>query len=151
MAFKISNTETKNSYSMHVQGDAEGINLHIVDGTTKGEETPVRAVMNSVGKTASKVITSARDLLSAPGTWLKDMQQNWFSYMVVIAIIFGSAALLYCALSIYCHRKKNSKVQSQFMELSKIFANKITHSPRSPALPTKFASVLPSLESNLQV
>nr|AEN94418.1 hypothetical protein [Adineta vaga] len=151
MAFKIGNTETKNSYSMNVQGDAKDINLHIVDGATKGEETSIRTVMNSAGKTASKVIASTGDLLSAPAVWLKDMHQNWLSYMVVVAVIFGSAVFFYCALSLYCHRKKNSKVQSQFTELSKIIANKMTTSTQPLALPQKSVSTLLCLEENLRV
>ncbi|CAF1506206.1 unnamed protein product [Adineta ricciae] len=133
MAFKIGNFETKNTYSMTVGGDAKHINVHIADGALKANHTPVQAAMNSAGNAASKIIESGASLITAPVTWFKDMQENWLSYMIVIAIIIGGAT------------------QSQLIELTKIIGEKIIPTPQRP--PSSAISPLnfPYLARNSQV
>ncbi|CAF1657314.1 unnamed protein product, partial [Adineta ricciae] len=70
---------------MSISGDASDVKFNIMDSAAKANNTPVQAVMNSAGKTASKIIESGGDLLTAPVVWLKDMQQNWVMYMVVLS------------------------------------------------------------------
>ncbi|CAF1539035.1 unnamed protein product [Adineta ricciae] len=127
---------------MSISGDASDVKFNIMDSAAKANNTPVQAVMNSAGKTASKIIESGGDLLTAPVVWLKDMQQNWVMYMVVLVIILGSIAFLYCAFLFCCNRKKkNSTDQNQLIELAKIIGNKIgtTQSPLTIMTPTPFS------------
>ncbi|CAF1666128.1 unnamed protein product [Adineta ricciae] len=138
MAFIVGNSQSKNTYSMSISGDASDVKFNIMDSAAKANNTPVQAVMNSAGKTASKIIESGGDLLTAPVVWLKDMRQNWIMYMVVLAVILGSIAFLYCAFLFYCNRKKNSTDQSQLIQLAKIIGNIIgtSHSPLAIMTPT---------------
>jgi hypothetical protein len=146
MAFKIGNVD--NSYNMNIRGDAKDVNVHIADSMKKLNDTPTRMVMDAAGRTASKVIQSGGDILTAPAVWLKDMQQNWLSYMAIVAVIVGSVAILYCAFLIHCNRKKNNQAQNHIIELSKIMSGTIATS--APSLPFS-KSTLPSLAQNSQV
>ncbi|CAF1513590.1 unnamed protein product [Adineta ricciae] len=123
---------------MSISGDASDVKFNIMDSAAKANNTPVQTVMNSASKTASKIIESGGDLLTAPVVWFKDMQQNWIMYMVVLAVILGSIAFLYCAFLFYCNPKKNSTDQSQLIEFAKIIGNKIgaTQSPLAITTPT---------------
>src|SRR5437868_6883530 len=101
---------SKTEYSMNVKGDAKDIKINIGDTAIKASktETAAQEVISTVGKTASKVIASGGDILSVPGAWLKDMQQNWFTYMILVAIILSCMVFLYCTVCYYCNRKKNN-------------------------------------------
>ncbi|CAF1597388.1 unnamed protein product [Adineta ricciae] len=79
------------------------------------------------------------------------MQENWLSYMIVIAIIIGSIAFLYCAFLFYCNRMKSGATQSQLIELTKIIGEKIIPTPQRP--PSSAISPLnfPYLARNSQV
>ncbi|CAF1667134.1 unnamed protein product [Adineta ricciae] len=143
MAFIVGNSQSKNTYSMSISGDGSDVKFNIMDTAAKANNTPVQAVMNSAGKTASKIIESGGDLLTAPVVWLKDMQQNWIMYMVVLAVILGSIAFLYCAFLFYCNRKTNSTDQNQLIELAKIIGNKIGTAQSPLAIMTPTPSSLP--------
>ncbi|CAF1691165.1 unnamed protein product [Adineta ricciae] len=66
MAFIVGNSQSKNTYSMSISGDATDVKFNIMDSAAKANNTPVQAVMRSAGKTASKIIESCGDLLTAP-------------------------------------------------------------------------------------
>jgi hypothetical protein len=86
--------------------------------------TAVQHVMNTVGATASKIIESGGDIITAPAVWLKDIQNNWLSYMVVTAIILSILAFFYRAFCFYLNRKKSDLSGNSLIELAKIINNK---------------------------
>jgi len=58
---------SKTEYQMNVKGDAKDIKINIGDTAIKAStETAAQVVINSVGKTASKVIESGGDVITAP-------------------------------------------------------------------------------------
>ncbi|CAF1491508.1 unnamed protein product [Adineta steineri] len=96
-------------------------------------DSPVQTAL----KAAGKVIEGGSDIITAPAVRIKDMQKNWLTYMVVLAIIMLSATFLYCTIRGYFLRKRsgssaNSSVNS-FIEFAKVFAGKTE--PIQPQLP----------------
>lgn len=87
-------------------------------------ETAVRKVIDSAGKTVSKVMESGGDILAAPGVWIKDIQQNWYWYMLFGAIIALSLGFIYCSFRCYLNRKKTNVSNSNLLELAKIISSK---------------------------
>jgi hypothetical protein len=113
------------TYQQNVHGSGGNNKILIGDSAIKQlNDTALQTVMNTFGKTASKVIESGGDIVNAPVVWLKDMQKNWLAYMVVTAIILSSIAVLYCAISSYFNRKKNNGFNNNLLEIVKIFNNK---------------------------
>ncbi|UJR34680.1 hypothetical protein I4U23_027457 [Adineta vaga] len=105
----------------------------LLDRTKQFNDTPVRMVMYTAGKTASKLIESGGDILAATANWLKQMQDNWLMYLFVVTIIPGLFAFLYCAYLAHCNRKRIGLVQNQLMRPGKIIDGKTTTS--APSLP----------------
>ena len=102
--------------------------------------------MKSAGKSASKLIEGGADIITAPAVWLKDIQQNWLTYMIVAAVIMLCIAFFYCAVCSYCNRKKNNWSNNNLVELAKVIGNKngILQQPLSLS-----AVNLPSVSPNL--
>jgi len=119
----IGNSNTNVNPSIYGSGSHKTI--AIGDSALKLKNgTAVQDVMKTVGTTASKVIESAGDIITAPAMWLKDLQSNWLSYMVVIAIILSILAFFYCAFCFYSNRKTNDSSGNSLIELAKIINNK---------------------------
>ena len=93
-------------------------------GLRHANGTAVQKVMDSVGKTTSQVIQSGGDILTAPAIWLKEIQQNWLSYMIVTAIILSILTFFYCTVCFYLNRKKNNSFNGTLIELAKVIGNK---------------------------
>jgi hypothetical protein len=113
-------SSTKTLIKQHVQ---EGGNGAIALGDSalfKAVDTPVQKAL----KAAGKVIESGSDIITAPALWLKDMQKNWLTYMVVAAIILVTIAFLYCAIRSYFSRKGNNSSIGNLIQLASMFANK---------------------------
>ena len=151
MSFRIGSIENRNTYSMPVSRDAKHVSIYIADGAQKANQTPVGAVMNTAGKAASKIIDSGVTIISAPATWIKSIQENWLSYMILAAIIIGLIAFLYCACLCHCNPMTSSATQSQLIELTRTIGSKIIPTPQPPPLSTISPSNLPYLAQNSQV
>ncbi|CAF1275829.1 unnamed protein product [Rotaria sordida] len=123
MAIIVGNSKTQ--YAMNIQGDDTDIKINIGDTAIKAStDTAAQEVINKVGKTAGKIIESGGDVITAPALWLKDMQKNWLTYMILATIIFVSIVFLYCTVSYYISRKKNHWASTNLVELAKVISNK---------------------------
>lgn len=113
-------------YKQENQKGANGNQLNIGDSALKLlNNTPIQQVMDSAGKSASKIIQTGGDLLAAPGVWVKDMQKNWLLYMVLAAIILSSITILYCVVNSYFYRKKSPRYDNNFIEMFKVLSNQV--------------------------
>ena len=86
--------------------------------------TAVQKVIECVGKTASPVIESGGDIITAPAVWLESIQQNWLAGMIVIAIILPILTFFSCTVCFSLHRKKNNSFNSSLIELFQVIGNK---------------------------
>jgi hypothetical protein len=109
--------------------------------------TAVRDAIDTAGKTASRVLVSSGDILTAPSAWLSDMQKNWLTYMVVVAIILSILAFFYCSYRFYFNRKINNSSNSNLVELAKVISNKTGILQQQQQLPLSILN-LPSVPSN---
>jgi hypothetical protein len=117
-------------------GSNNGINLGD-SALPKVNDTPVHTAF----KAAGKIIESGADLIAAPVVWLKDMQKNWLTYMIIVAIILLSIAFLYCVIRSYFGRKQNNWSVGNLIELASMFTNK------TAALQTQLPLSTPKLPS----
>ena len=86
-------------------------------------------------KTVNTVLQDGSDLLGTPARWLKDMQQNWLIYMVVIAIILVCVLFLYFIIRCHCLRgRKSSTKTSCIAKLRAIMASNNTIASPPPKL-----------------
>ena len=147
MAFIIGNNQ--NNYKMVVEGSGSGVNMNLGDtALAPSADTAAQTVIKTAGKTASKVIESGGDIITAPAVWLKDIQQNWLMYMIVAAIILASIVFLYCVVSLRFNRKNNNRSFNNIVELAHIFRNKNGAPQQLAPLST---ATLPSVSPNLEV
>jgi hypothetical protein len=91
--------------------------------------------LNSEGlKTANTILRDGSDLLGAPSRWVKDMQQNWFAYILITAIILICILFLYCIIRYHCSRQKKGLLDtSRLTELATIMASIKPTSLTSPS------------------
>lgn len=118
------------SKSSHQDIKVSGANSQVIVselGLRHANGTAVQKVMNSVGKTTSQAIQSGGDILTAPAIWLKEIQQNWLSYMIVTAIILSILTFFYCTVCFYLNRKKNNSFNGTLIELAKVIGNNYRH------------------------
>ncbi|CAF1185624.1 unnamed protein product [Adineta steineri] len=81
MAILIGNQ--KNEIEQKINNGSNS-NINLGDSALpKIHDTPVQTAF----KSANKIIESGTDIITAPAVWLKDMQKNWLSYMVVLAVM----------------------------------------------------------------
>ncbi|CAF1166054.1 unnamed protein product [Rotaria sordida] len=123
MAIVVGNSKTE--YAMNIHGEGKDVKMNIGDTAIKAStDTAAQEVINKVGKTAGKIIESGGDVITAPALWLKDMQKNWLTYMILAAIILVCIVFLYCTVSYYISRKKNHWASTNLVELAKVISNK---------------------------
>ena len=147
MAFKIGNSEVL--YQQVNKGSASNNQLAIGDAAlTRPNDTAVQTVMRTTGNTVNRFIESAGDIITVPAVWLKDIQENWLSYMIVAAIILFSIAFLYCACCSFFNWKKNNGSSNNLLELAKVISNKNGTLQQPLPLP---APNSPSIAPNLSV
>ncbi|CAF4367910.1 unnamed protein product, partial [Adineta steineri] len=125
MAIIIGNP--KSEYERKIYNGSHN-NINIGDSAlSKMQDTPVETAF----KSANKIIESGTDIITAPAVWLKDMQKNWLSYMVVLAVILIIGTFLYCTIRSYFKRKSNNSNNNNnnwsmgnLVELATVFSNK---------------------------
>lgn len=111
-------------YQQTNKGSASNNHLLIGDSAVKPlNNTPVQKVMSAAGDTASKIIESSGDFITAPAVWLKDIQKNWLTYIVAVAVILLSIVILYFGVCSYFHRKKGNWFNNNLVELAKKLNN----------------------------
>ncbi|CAF0876899.1 unnamed protein product [Adineta steineri] len=140
----IGNSNTVVDATMTGSGSNNQISVSNLPSKLKNG-TAVQDVMNTVGKTAGKIIESGGDIITAPAVWLKDIQQNWLSYMIVTAIILSILAFFYCSFTFYSNKKRNNMSNKNLLDFANIISNKngITQNQ----LPLSLIN-LPSVRSN---
>ena len=118
MSFKFGTSDVVNTLNV---GSHSGNNEMKLGDTAlaKQNETAVQKAIRSLGN----VIESGSDVLTAPARWLKDMQSNWFGYMVILAIILSTAAFLYCVVRFHLLRRRDDTGTSQLIQLAAILKN----------------------------
>ena len=121
MAVFVGNSQSK--YKMQVSGDAKDIRINIGDTAIEASKTQTREVLDTVGKTASKIIESGGDIITAPAAWLKDIQGNWLLYIIIAAIILSCIVFLYCTVCYHLNKKKNNWSSNNLTELAQVIGN----------------------------
>lgn len=111
-------SSTKTLINQHAEGGASTVNLGDA-AIAKAADTPVQTALKSV----SKIIESGSELIAAPVNWIKDMQQNWSTYMITAIIAFLAITFLYCATRLYFNRKGNSASMGKLLKFASIFPN----------------------------
>lgn len=142
----IGNSNTSIESSIEGSGSNNKILIHDLALKLKNG-TVVQDVMETAGKTVNKVIESGGDIITAPAVWLKQMQENWLTYMVVAAIILSILLFFYCIFCIHLPQKKINSSSNSLIELAKIInhPNPILQRQQSPSsVPS-----LPSVSSNV--
>ncbi|CAF1429894.1 unnamed protein product [Adineta steineri] len=124
MAILIGNQ--KNEIEQKIKNGSNN-NINLGDSALpKIHDTPVQTAF----KSANKIIESGTDIITAPAVWLKDMQKNWLSYMVVLAVMLITGTFLYCTIRSYFKRKSNNNNNNNnwsignLVELATMFSNK---------------------------
>jgi hypothetical protein len=136
MSIKIGTSDVSNILKI---GSHSGNNEVKLGDTAmaKPNETAVQKGIRAVGN----VIESGSEVLTAPARWLKDIQNNWFGYMIVLAIILSTVTFLYCVVRFHLLRRRNSTSKSNLIELASVLKN--TH-PMS--LKQQVAQAISSIE-----
>ncbi|CAF4138186.1 unnamed protein product [Adineta steineri] len=94
----------KNQYEQK-NNNGSNNNINIGDSALpKVHDNPLKTAV----KSANRIMESGTDIITAPAVWLKDMQKNWLSYMVVLAVILITITFLYCTIRSYFNRKSNN-------------------------------------------
>lgn len=110
--------------------------------TEVSTDTAVQSVVKSAGRAASKIIEGGGDVLTAPATWVKDIQANWLTYMIVAAIIISCIMFFYCTFCFYFNKRKNNCPTDNLVEILNA-VNKKKDNLQQPPLPL----TVPSLSS----
>ena len=150
MAVFVGNSKTE--YEMTISGDAKDVRINVGDGAIAASKTQTREVMDTVGKTASKLIESGGDILTAPAVWLKNIQANWSLYIIVVAIILLCIVFLYCTVRYHLNQKKNIWSVNNLTELAQVIGNAGNALQRQIPLPTNNLLCRPSnsvIDSNV--
>ncbi|CAF0876881.1 unnamed protein product [Adineta steineri] len=129
-----------------ISGSGSNNHISVSDLPSKlKNDTAVQDVMNTVGKTAGKIMASGGDIITAPAVWLKDIQQNWLSYMIVTAVILSILAFFYCSFKFYLNKKQSNMSNNNLLDFAKIINNK--NGTMQNQLPLSLIN-LPSVSSN---
>ena len=119
MALIIGNSE-RSKYVMTVNNGSNN-NINLGDSAiVKMADKPVKTAM----KAASKIVESGADFISAPALWLKGMQENWLTYMILIAIILTTITFLYCVIRSCFATKRNAWPINYLIEIATAIVNK---------------------------
>ncbi|CAF1474602.1 unnamed protein product [Adineta steineri] len=139
----------KNQYEQKINNGSNN-NINIGDSALpKVHDSPLKTAV----KSANRIMESGTDIITAPAVWLKDMQKNWLSYMVVLAVILIIGTFLYCTIRSYFKRKSNNSNSNNnnnnwsmgnLVELATVFSNKNPHSQTPFSLPATKPSLAPS-------
>ena len=82
---------------------------------------PKETAVQKVVKAAGNVIESGSEILTELARWLKDMQTNWFGYMLILAIILSTTTFLYVYGMVRFHLlcRKISAATADLIKLTK--------------------------------
>ena len=85
---------------------------------------PKETVVQKAPKVAGNIIEGGGELLTTPVFWLKDMQKNWFGYMVIVAIILSTITFLYYVIRFYLCRKQKSESKTNLFQIASVSGKK---------------------------
>lgn len=119
MAVIVGNSE-KTQYQMNVQ-KGNNNNIYLGDSAmVKAADKPIKKVMEAAGN----IVDSTANVINAPVLWLKDMQSNWLTYLILIAIILVTISFLYCVIRSRCSPSRNTYSIDRIIEVATGIANK---------------------------
>ena len=120
MEFKVGSSDIH--YNQNMDDGSSNSRIYIGDSAIpKPKETVVQKALNAAGN----VIEGGGELLTTPVFWLKDMQKNWFGYMVIVAIILSTITFLYCVIRFYLGRNRNRASKANLFQLATVLAQKM--------------------------
>ncbi|CAF1371211.1 unnamed protein product [Rotaria sordida] len=143
-------TKIGDSGSKYKQTADRGSQLFVHIGetaTNKPVESPVLAAFN----TASKIISAAGDVITAPAVWLKEMQKNWVIYLVAAAIILLYLVFLYCVIRYYFSRSNNLATTNLIKRAAGIDRENDILQGQAVVSPGKLLSALPIPSIDLKI
>ena len=117
MSFKIGSSDVINQQNIQQQSS----NNRMIFGDSAIAK-PSATVVHKVLDTAGRIVESGGDLLTAPGNWVKEMQKNWFGYMVILAIVVGGITFLYCVFRFKIRRSSNILPTNKLVELATVLS-----------------------------
>ncbi|UJR18774.1 hypothetical protein I4U23_005680 [Adineta vaga] len=110
------------SVSPYISGSGSNNQILLGDSAVlRSNNTALRNVMDATHNTASRVLESGDDILASPAVWLKDMQENWLTYIIVAAIILSILAFFYRSFCRFSNQQAAAS-NSNLIELAKIFS-----------------------------
>lgn len=137
MSFKIGSSDVINQQNIEQQSS----NNRMIFGDSAIAK-PSATVVHKVFDTAGRLMESGGDLLTAPAVWLKEMQKNRFGYMVVLAIIVGGIAFLYCVFRFKIRRNGFVLPPNRSVELTTVMSDEnIPSKPPLSSIASHFSKV----------
>lgn len=118
--------------------NAVGADSTVLVGDSAMKHAKVSAVheaIESAAKTTGKVIENGGELFSMPVTWLKTMQQDWLTYMIVLAVILTVIAIFYCTCCRSFGWQKANLSGNGLTQLAEVIMHKNAGLPNSLPLP----------------
>ena len=118
MSFKFGTFNVDNTLNFGFNSGNNGIKLGD-KALAKQNESPVKQAIRTVGN----VIESGSDILTTPACCVKDMQNNRFSYTLILVIILSTAAPLYCVVRFHNPRRRDDTSTSKLIQLATVLKN----------------------------
>ena len=84
---------------------------------------PNETAVQKVAKAEWNAIKSGSEILTELARWLKDIQTNWFGYMLILAIILSTKTSLYCMVRFDLLCSQNSAATADLNKLTKVLKN----------------------------
>ena len=118
MSFKFDTSDVV--YTENVGSHSGNDEMTLGDSSMyRSNETAVQKVVKATGN----VIGSGSEILTELARWLKDIQTNWFGYMLILAIILSTATSLYSTVRFYLLCRQNSAATADLIKIAKVLKN----------------------------
>jgi hypothetical protein len=89
-------------------------------------------------KTVNTILRDGSDMLGAPSRWMKDMQQNWLTYIIASAVILFCILFFYCIIRYRCSRSQKSRSDTPGLsDLATVMTLKNMIAPSSVKMPSE--------------
>lgn len=100
--------------------DVKGFFKSIIDSEAV---TSVTGTIRKGFNTAGNIIESGGHILAAPGNWIKAVQKNWVTYVVLATIILVCIVILYCSVCCYMNQRTTNAFSGNLIELATVISN----------------------------
>jgi hypothetical protein len=127
---------SRTSVNPSISGSGSDNVIAVGDAAMKvHNNSAVQHVIDTAGRTTSKLLENGGSLLSAPAVWLSAMQQNWLTYIIVAAVILSILAFFYCSFCYRFNPQKNNLSGNGLIELAKVISDQTGALQRPLPLP----------------